>query len=135
MTFMTSVPNDPTLNEENARLVAEDSASGNSPALSVSELSNALKRTVEDRFGHVRVRGEISGWKRAASGHGYLCLKDDNPVLDGVMCKGLLPSLPFAPEYVLEVIATRTLTPYPGRSHYRSQTRRLGKVCVITFSS
>src|SRR3546814_2780857 len=79
--FMTSVPNDPTLNEENARLVAEDSASGNSPALSVSELSNALKRTVEDRFGHVRVRGEISGWKRAASGHGYLCLKDDNAVL------------------------------------------------------
>src|SRR3546814_3116350 len=81
--------NDPTLNEENARLVAEDSASGNSPALSVSELSNALKRTVEDRFGHVRVRGEISGWKRAASGHGYLCLKDDNAVLDGVMWKGV----------------------------------------------
>src|SRR3546814_12795540 len=95
---MTSVPNDPTLNEENARLVAEDSASGNSPALSVSELSNALKRTVEDRFGHVRVRGEISGWKRAASGHGYLRMKDANAVLDGVMWKGVLQSLSFAHE-------------------------------------
>src|SRR3546814_15809799 len=117
--------NDPTLNEENARLVAEDSASGNSPALSVSELSNALKRTVEDRFGHVRVRGEISGWKRAASGHGYLCLKDDNAVLDGVMWKGVLQSLRFAPEDGLEVIATATLTTYPGRSKYQNVIEKL----------
>lgn len=122
---MTSVPNDPTLNEENARLVAEDSASGNSPALSVSELSNALKRTVEDRFGHVRVRGEISGWKRAASGHGYLCLKDDNAVLDGVMWKGVLQSLRFAPEDGLEVIATGKLTTYPGRSKYQIVIEKL----------
>src|SRR3546814_6985629 len=115
---MTSVPNDPTLNEENARLVAEDSASGNSPALSVSELSNALKRTVEDRFGHVRVRGEISGWKRAASGHGYLCLKDDNAVLDGVMWNGVLQSMRFAPEDGIEEIGRGKLTTYPGRSNY-----------------
>src|SRR3546814_3696566 len=107
--FMTSVPNDPTLNEENARLVAEDSASGNSPALSVSELSNALKRTVEDRFGHVRVRGEFSGWKRAAWGHGYLCRKDDKPVLDGGMWKGVLQCLRFQPEDGLEGIATGNL--------------------------
>src|SRR3546814_8006424 len=95
---MTSVPNDQALDKDSARLVAEDSPSGNSPALSVSELAGALKRTVEDRFGHVRVRGEISGWKRAASGHGYLCLKDDAAVLDGEMWKGGRQSLRFTPE-------------------------------------
>ncbi len=51
----------------------------NAPEYSVSELAGALKRTVEAAYGHVRVRGEISGWKRAASGHSYLCLKDDSP--------------------------------------------------------
>jgi hypothetical protein len=60
-----------------AGLVAQERAGDNAPALSVSELSAQLKRTVEDRFGHVRLRGEISGYKRAASGHVYLSLKDD----------------------------------------------------------
>ncbi len=119
------MPNDQTLDEDSARLVAEDGASGNSPALSVSELSNALKRTVEDRFGHVRVRGEISGWKRAASGHGYLCLKDESAVIDGVMWKGVLQSLRFQPEDGLEVIATGKITTYPGRSKYQIVIERL----------
>src|SRR5918993_577159 len=68
-------------------LVATESAGDNSEPYSVSELAMRLKRTVEDAFGFVRVRGEISGWKRAASGHCYLCLKDDKAVLDGVMWK------------------------------------------------
>uniref|UniRef100_UPI0035C6A1EC exodeoxyribonuclease VII large subunit n=1 Tax=Sphingobium sp. TaxID=1912891 RepID=UPI0035C6A1EC len=63
------------------RLLAEERSGDNAPPLSVSELSAVLKRTVEDRFGHVRIRGEISGFKRAASGHLYLCLKDDSAVL------------------------------------------------------
>ena len=62
-----------------------DQPSLNTPEFSVSELAQALKRTVEDSYGHVRVRGEISGFKRAASGHVYLSLKDDNAVIDGVM--------------------------------------------------
>jgi exodeoxyribonuclease VII large subunit len=74
--------------EGNSRLLAEAKAGSNAPALSVSEISNALKRTVEDRFGHVRVRGEISGFKRAASGHLYFSLKDADAKLDGVMWKG-----------------------------------------------
>ncbi len=87
--------------------------------MSVSELSSALKRTVEDRFGHVRVRGEISGFKRAASGHIYFSLKDENARLDAVMWKGGAARLPFAPEDGLEVIATGKLTTYAGRSNYQ----------------
>jgi exodeoxyribonuclease VII large subunit len=91
----------------------------NTPEFSVSELAFALKRTVEDRFGLVRVRGEISGLKRAASGHVYLALKDDQAVLDGVMWKGVASHLPFRPEDGLEVICTGKLTTYPGRSKYQ----------------
>jgi exodeoxyribonuclease VII large subunit len=85
----------------------------------VSELSGALKRTVEDQFGHVRVRAEISGLKRAASGHVYLALKDDKAVLDGIMWRGTAQKLSFRPEDGLEVICTGKLTTYPGRSKYQ----------------
>lgn len=91
----------------------------NAPPLSVSEISNALKRMVEDRFGHVRIRGEISGFKRAASGHCYLALKDDKAVIDGIIWKGTAQRLPFAPEDGLDVIATGKLTTFPGRSKYQ----------------
>lgn len=101
------------------RLLAEERAGDNAPPLSVSELSGMLKRTVEDRFGHVRLRGEISGFKRAASGHLYLALKDDNAVIDGVMWKGGAQRLAFAPRDGVEVIATGKLTTYPGRSKYQ----------------
>lgn len=101
------------------RLLAEERPGDNAQAMSVSELSSALKRTVEDRFGHVRVRGEISGFKRAASGHIYFSLKDENARLDAVMWKGGAARLPFAPEDGLEVIATGKLTTYAGRSNYQ----------------
>ena len=111
--------------EGNARLLAEAKAGSNAPALSVSEISNALKRTVEDRFGHVRVRGELSGFKRAASGHLYFSLKDADAKLDGVMWKGNAARLAFAPEDGLEVIATGKLTTYAGRSSYQIVADRL----------
>jgi exodeoxyribonuclease VII large subunit len=97
----------------------------NTPEFSVSEIAHALKRTVEDAFGHVRVRGEISGLKVAASGHVYLCLKDDAAVLDGVMWKGPANALRFRPEDGLEVIATGRLTTYPGRSKYQIVIERM----------
>lgn len=87
--------------------------------MSVGELSGALKRLVEGEFGHVRLRGEISGWKRAASGHVYLTLKDESAVIDGVMWKGQAAQLPFAPQDGIEVIATGRITTYPGRSKYQ----------------
>lgn len=91
----------------------------NAHEFTVSELSGALKRTVEDQFGHVRVRAEISGLKRAASGHVYLALKDESAVLDGVMWKGVAQKLTFRPEDGLEVVCTGKLTTYPGRSKYQ----------------
>ena len=72
-------------------LVAKEASGDNAAALSVSEISAALKRVVEDRFGFVRIRGELSGVKRAASGHLYCALKDENAVIDGVCWKGSIP--------------------------------------------
>ena len=99
--------------------------SDNTPEYSVTELSMALKRTVEDKFGYVRLRGEISGFKRAASGHVYLTLKDEKAVLDGIMWKGVAGRLAFRPEDGLEVICTGKLTTYPGRSKYQIVIERM----------
>ncbi|MFO6446549.1 exodeoxyribonuclease VII large subunit [Erythrobacter sp. NE805] len=100
-------------------LIANPKPGDNAQPLTVSELSGLLKRTVEDRFGFVRLRGELSGVKRAASGHLYCCLKDEGAVIDGVMWKGGAQRLAFRPEDGLEVIATGKLTTYPGRSKYQ----------------
>lgn len=108
-----------------ARLVAETRPGDNALALSVTELSGRLKRMVEGEFGHVRVRGEISGYKRVASGHAYLCLKDDAAVIDGVIWKGQASALAFRPEDGAEVIATGRLTTYPGRSKYQIVIERM----------
>lgn len=102
-----------------ARLLAEHSPGDNAPELSVSQLSAAIKRAVEDGFSRVRVRGELSGTKRAASGHFYAALKDDNALIDMVMWKGQAARLAFRPEDGIEVIATGKLTTYPGRSKYQ----------------
>jgi len=111
--------------DASGRLLAQEREGDNAPALSVTELSAMLKRTVEDRFGHVRLRGEISGYKRAASGHVYLCLKDDGAVIDGVMWKGSAARLAFAAQDGVEVIATGKLTTYPGRSKYQIVIERM----------
>lgn len=94
-------------------------ATQNLPEFSVSELSQALKRTVEDSYSYVRVRGEISGFKRAASGHLYMTLKDDSAVMDGVCWRGVAGRLSVQPEDGLEIIATGKLTTYPARSKYQ----------------
>ncbi|EKV32344.1 Exodeoxyribonuclease VII large subunit [Caenispirillum salinarum AK4] len=91
----------------------------NVPEYSVSELSQALKRTVEDSYGRVRVRGEISQPKVAASGHCYMRLKDDQAVLDGIIWRTSMSRLTLRPEEGLEVIAVGKLTTYPGRSSYQ----------------
>ncbi len=91
----------------------------NVPVFSVGEISNALKITVEETFDRVRVRGEISGFKRAASGHLYFTLKDDIAVLDGICWKGTAARLGIKPEDGMEVIATGRLTTYGARSKYQ----------------
>src|SRR5436190_4107842 len=86
----------------------------------VSELSSALRRTVEDAYGYVRVRGEVSGYKGPSpSGHVYFRLKDDKAVLEAVIWKGVLGRMRVKPEEGLEVIASGKLTTFAGSSKYQ----------------
>jgi len=94
-------------------------ARSNQTELTVSELSAAVKRTVEDRFGLVRVRAEIGRVSRPRSGHVYLSLKDDKAVIDGVMWKGVASRLTIQPEEGLEVVVTGKLTTFAGQSKYQ----------------
>ncbi len=88
--------------------------------LTVSELSGAIKRALEDGFGHVRLRGEISGYRGPhSSGHAYFALKDDKAKIDAVIWKGNFQRLRFKPEEGMEVIAQGRLTTYPGSSKYQ----------------
>src|SRR5712691_10305423 len=92
----------------------------NIPEWTVSELSAALKKTVEDSYGFVRVRGEITGYRGPhSSGHNYFALKDEGAKIDAVIWKGVYGRIRFKPEEGLEVIATGKLTTYPGRSSYQ----------------
>ncbi len=94
--------------------------SSNNPELTVSELSNAIKRALEDNFGFVRLRGEISGYRGPhASGHCYFSLKDDKAKIEAVIWRGVFQKLRFRPEEGLEVIATGKVTSYPGSSKYQ----------------
>jgi len=96
-----------------------DAAFSNLPEFSVTELSAALKRTVEDQFALVRVRGEISGLKFHSSGHVYFDLKDDKAVLNAVIWRGNVPRLRIRPEAGMEVILTGKLSTYAGSSRYQ----------------
>lgn len=96
------------------------SALTNATEYSVSEIAQAVRRTVEDEFGHVRVRGEISGFRGVhSSGHAYFTLKDDQASIDAVVWKTAWPRLAFKPEEGLEVIATGRLTTFPRSSKYQ----------------
>jgi exodeoxyribonuclease VII large subunit len=94
-------------------------ADGNAKPYSVSELSFALKRTLEDAYGFVRVRAELSKVTRNASGHIYLTLKDDRSAIDGVVWKGQVRGLQVQPEHGMEVIVTGKITTYPASSKYQ----------------
>src|SRR6056297_2551360 len=94
-------------------------APGNTPEYSVSEISGAVKRTIEGNFARVRVRGEIGRLSRPRSGHVYLDLKDDRSVLASVIWKGVAGRLAHAPEEGMEVVATGRLTTFPGQSKYQ----------------
>ncbi len=99
---------------------AMSDAAVNVVEFTVSEISAALKRTVEDAYGYVRVRGEISGFRGAhSSGHCYFTLKDDKARLEAVVWRGTLPRLKFKPEEGVEVVATGRLTTFAGQSKYQ----------------
>src|SRR5579863_327060 len=92
----------------------------NAPEISVSELSGALKRAVEDRFSYVRVRGEVSNYRGPhSSGHVYFSLKDQGARIDAVIWKGVFSRMRIRPEEGMEVIATGKITTFPGKSAYQ----------------
>src|SRR5262247_1275535 len=92
----------------------------NVPEWTVSELSAALKKTVEDAFGYVRVRGEISGYRGPqASGHCYFALKDEGAKIEAVIWRTAFARMRLKPEEGLEVFVTGRLTTYPGKSTYQ----------------
>ena len=97
-----------------------DKPAANLGEQSVSELAQALKRTLEDRFGQVRVRGEISGFKGPhSSGHVYFALKDDGAKLDAIIWRGSFTRLRSKMQEGLEVIATGKISSYPNKSSYQ----------------
>ena len=102
------------------RLLPATDSPTNASEYSVSEISGALKRAVEDQFGNVRVHGEVSGYRGPhSSGHCYFALKDDRARLEAVIWKGTFGRLKFRPEEGMEVIASGKLTTYPGSSKYQ----------------
>jgi exodeoxyribonuclease VII large subunit len=102
----------------------------NAGEFTVSELAGALRRTLEDAYGYVRVRGEISGFKRAASGHFYFSMKDAGACIDAVCWRLTAQRLTFKPEDGLEVVASGRITTYPSRSKYQLVVDRLAPAGV-----
>src|SRR5215471_7694200 len=98
---------------------ATDPSRANLPEYTVSELSAAVKRSLEQGFSYVRVRGEVSGFKRHSSGHCYLSLKDADAVLDAVIWRMTAQRMSLKPEDGLEVVCTGRITTYAGRSKYQ----------------
>ena len=97
-----------------------DGGKPNLSEYSVTEISHALKRTLEDRFGHVRVRGEISGFRGPhASGHCYFSIKDEGAKLDAIIWKGSFARLRSKMQEGLEVVATGKISSYPQKSGYQ----------------
>jgi exodeoxyribonuclease VII large subunit len=99
--------------------LAPETDSGNARPYSVSELAFALKRTLEDAYGFVRLRGELSKVTHHSNGHVYLTLKDERAAIDGVVWKGSVRGLGVRPEHGLEVIVTGKITAYPAGSRYQ----------------
>src|SRR3977135_2157277 len=99
----------------------------NAPEFTVSELSSALKRTVEDAYGHVRVRGEITGFRGAhSSGHCYFALRAGGAKIEAVIWKGVHSRMRFKPQEGLEVIATGRLTTASRAAETQTRVRRAG---------
>ncbi len=99
--------------------IASATETGNAKAYSVSELAFALKRTLEDAYGFVRLRGELSKVTHHSNGHVYLTIKDERAAIDGVVWKGSVRGLGVRPEQGLEVIVTGKITTYPQGSRYQ----------------
>ncbi len=97
----------------------------NIPEFTISEFSRSIKRIVEDNFGYVRLKGEISGFKRASSGHLYFNLKDDSALVNAVCFRQMADLINFDAADGLEVVASGRITIYAGRSNYQIIVEKL----------
>jgi exodeoxyribonuclease VII large subunit len=104
---------------------AANQSRANLPEFSVSEISTAVKRTVEGAFPFVRVRGEVSGLKQASSGHIYFDLKDEKAILNAIIWKQTARALKLKPESGTEVVCTGRITTYAGSSRYQLIVERV----------
>ena len=111
--------------DESPDLLASAEPESNAPEMTVSELAGALKRTIEDAYGFVRVRGELGRVVVAKSGHVYFDIKDDKATINSVMWKAQAGRLPFRAEEGLEVVAEGRLSTYPARSNYQLICERM----------
>ncbi|MFV2053438.1 exodeoxyribonuclease VII large subunit [Aliiroseovarius sp. YM-037] len=100
-------------------LIDDPEPGQNAPEYTVTEISGAVKRTIEGAFSRVRIRGEVGRVSRPRSGHIYLDLKDDRSVLSGVIWKGVSARLKVQPEEGMEVVATGKITTFGGQSKYQ----------------
>ena len=99
--------------------MTEVQTDSNAKAYSVSELAFALKRTLEDAYGFVRLRGELSKVTHHSNGHVYLTIKDERAAIDGVVWKGSVKNLSIRPQQGMEVVVTGKITTYPAGSRYQ----------------
>jgi exodeoxyribonuclease VII large subunit len=97
----------------------------NIPEFTISEFSRSIKRVVEDNFGYVRLKGEISGFKKASSGHLYFNLKDDSALINAVCFRSIAGLINFDVADGLDVIASGQITTYEGRSNYQIIVEKL----------
>jgi exodeoxyribonuclease VII large subunit len=115
---------------QDGQLAVPAAANSNLPELSVSELAQAVKRTVETNFDRVRVRGELGRVMLAKSGHLYVDLKDANASINTVMFRTEVQKLTFKPEEGLEVVVEGRLSTFPGRSQYQLIADRMAPAGV-----
>ena len=115
----------PPTDSRSSSLFDAPRAGSNLPEYKVSELSRKVKQTIEQAYGRVRVRAEIGGCTRPASGHLYISLKDENAVLEAVCWRGQVSKLGIRPETGMEVVCTGKLTTYAGQSKYQLQIEQM----------
>lgn len=95
------------------------------PEYTVSQISYRLKSVIENEFAYVKIKGEVSGFKLAPSGHAYFSLKDDNAILSAVCWKNVFNNLPIKPQEGVELVCVGTITTYPGQSKYQLVVEKL----------
>ncbi len=93
--------------------------------ITVSELTNQIKQSLEENFSSVSVTGEISNFKPHISGHWYFSIKDSDSILNCTMWKGYNNYVFFTPQDGMKVILNGKITVYPPKGNYQFDVRSM----------